>query len=256
MLDRSYPASISPDRASNDAFPAQLDYTTNIVFATCFKYTGNIYGYLTGRFIAPSISGNSYILIVYCYDSNTIHPIAMPSRTKEAQIAAYNTVITLLKQRGFSPKLATLDNETSDLLLQSLESADIAINLVAPHVHRRNAAERAIQTFKAHFIAILCGTDPKFPLNLWDKFLPQAEITLNLMRNSRVNPNLSAYCHVWGNFDFNKTPMAPLGTKLLVHIKPEIRESWAPRATNGWYIGSALRHYHCYRVWILETNAE
>ena len=76
------------------------------------------------------------------------------------------------------------------------------------------------------------------------------------MRNSRVNPHLSAYCHVWGNFDFNKTPMAPLGTKLLVHIKPEIRESWAPRATNGWYIGPALRHYHCYRVWILETNAE
>ena len=76
------------------------------------------------------------------------------------------------------------------------------------------------------------------------------------MRNSRVNPNLSAYCHVWGNFDFNKTPMAPLGTKLLVHIKPEIRESWAPRATNSWYIGPALRHYHCYRVWILETNAE
>ena len=248
MLDRSYPASISPDRASNDAFPAQLDYTTNIVFATCFKYTGNIYGYLTGRFIAPSISGNSYILIVYCYDSNTIHPIAMPSRTKEAQIVTYNTIITLLNQRGFSPKLDTLDNETSDLFLQSLESVHIVINLVAPHVHRRNAAERAIQTFKSHFIAILCSTDPKFPLNLWDKCLPQAEITLNLLRNSRINPNLSAYGHVWGNFDFNKTPIAPLGIKLLVHIKPEIRESWAPRATNGWYIGQALRYYCCYRV--------
>ena len=139
---------------------------------------------------------------------------------------------------------------------QSLESADITINLVAPHAHRQNAAGRTIQTFKAHFIAILCGTDPKFPLNLWDKFLPQAEITLNLMRNFRVNPNLSVYCHVWGNFDFNKTPITPLGTKLLVHIKPEIRESWTPRATNGWYIGPALRHYRCYRVWILETNAE
>ena len=119
--------------------------------------------------------------------------------------------------------MATLDNETSNLLLQSLESADITINLVTPHVHRRNAAERAMQTFKAHFIAILCSTDPKFPLNLWDNFLPQAEITLNIMRNSRVNPNVSAYCYVWGNFDFNKTPIAPLGTKLLVRIKLEKR---------------------------------
>ena len=98
----------------------------------------------------------------------------MPSRTKEGQIVAYSIFITLLKQRGFSPKLATLDNETSDLLLQSLESSDIAINLVTPHVHHRNAAERAIQIFKVHYVAILCGADPKFPLNLWDKFLPQA----------------------------------------------------------------------------------
>ena len=114
LPDLSYPAPISPAHASNDAFPARLDSTTNVVFATCFQCTGKIYGDPIGRFIAPSISGNNYILIVYCYDSNTIDPIAMSSRTKEAQIATYNTVITLLKQRGFSPKLATLDNETSD----------------------------------------------------------------------------------------------------------------------------------------------
>ena len=99
----------------------------------------------------------------------------MPSRTKEGQIVAYNIIITLLKQRSFSPKLATRDNETSDLLLQSLKSANISINLVAPHVHRRNAAERASQIFKVHYVAILCGADPKPPFNLWDKFLPQVE---------------------------------------------------------------------------------
>ena len=50
--------------------------------------------------------------------------------------------------------------------------------------------------------------------------------------------------------------LAPLGTKLLVHIKPEVREGWAPCATPTYYIGPALRHYRCYRVWITETNAE
>ena len=180
----------------------------------------------------------------------------MPSHTKESLVLAYKTVTSLLESKGMTPKLATLDNETSELLLTSLESSDIEIALVPPYLHRRNAAERAIQTFKAHFISILCGTDPKFPVNLWDKLLPHAEITLNLLRNSRINPALSAYCQVWGNFDFNKTPLAPAGTKLLVHIKPEIRESWAPRATSGWYLGPALRHYRCYRVYIVETKAE
>ena len=180
----------------------------------------------------------------------------MLSRTIESQVAAYSTITTLIKQIGFSPKLATLDNETSDFLLQSLENTDIAINLVPPHVHRRNAAERDIQTFKAHFIAILCGMDPKFSLNLWYKLLPQTQITLNLLRNSRVNPLLSAYCQIWGNFDFNQKNLAPLGTKLLVHIKPKVRESWAPRATNAWYIGPALPHYRCYLIWIIDTNTE
>ena len=54
----------------------------------------------------------------------------------------------------------------------------------------------------------------------------------------------------------SKKTLAPLGTKLPVHIKPEVRESWAPHATLAYYIGPALRHYRCYRVWITETNAE
>eukprot|EP00804_Cyclotella_cryptica_P010878 CCRYP_008802-RA/>CCRYP_008802-RA protein AED:0.43 eAED:0.43 QI:0/-1/0/1/-1/1/1/0/164 len=41
-----------------------------------------------------------------------------------------------------------------------------------PNVHRTNAAERAIQTFKAHFLSILTGIDPSFPNYLWDKLLP------------------------------------------------------------------------------------
>ena len=80
----SWPADLLPSSASNDAFPARLDFTTNLVFATCFQCSGKIFGDPVGRFIAPSISGNNYILVVYYYDSNTIHPIAMPSRTKES----------------------------------------------------------------------------------------------------------------------------------------------------------------------------
>ena len=247
---------ISPTSASNDAFPAHIDTKIDSVYVNCFKSTGKIFGDPTGRFIAPSIIGNNYILVIYNYDSNTIHPIAMPSRTKESLVTAYNTIISFLKSKGMTPTFATLDNETSDLLLTSLESSGLTINLVPPNLHRRNATERAIQTFKAHFIAILCGTDPKFPINLWDKLLPQAEITLNLLRNSRINPSLSAYCQVWGNFDYNKTPLAPLGTKLLVHLKPEVRETWAPRATRGWYLGPAMRHYRCYCVGIVKTQAE
>ena len=48
--------------------------------------------------------------------------------------------------------------------------------LVPPNTHRSNAAERAIRTFKAHFLSILAGVAPDFSRNLWDLLLPQTEL--------------------------------------------------------------------------------
>ncbi len=52
---------------------------------------------------------------------------------------------------------------------------------VPPRNHRRNLAERAIQTFKHPFIAILSRVDDKFPLSLWCHLLSPAELTINLL---------------------------------------------------------------------------
>jgi hypothetical protein len=53
--------------------------------------------------------------------------------------------------------------------------------LVPPHDHQWNIAETAIKVFKTQFISILCGADMDFPLHLWDRLLPQAEHTLNML---------------------------------------------------------------------------
>ncbi len=124
------------------------------------------------------------------------------------------------------------------------------------HVQRRNSSERAIRTFKDHFIAGLSGTDPDFPLHLWDQLLPQALITLNLLRGSKINPRLSAQAQLHGAFDFNCKPLAPAGTRVLIHEKASICRTWAPHAVDGWYLSPAEHHYWCYRVYAKETLAE
>jgi hypothetical protein len=48
-----------------------------------------------------------------------------------------------------------------------------------------------------------------------------------------------------GHFDYNKTPIAPLGTKGLVYEDPAIRTSWGPHGTDAYYIGPAPKHYRC-----------
>ncbi len=75
------------------------------------------------------------------------------------------------------------------------------LQIVKPHNHHVNAAERAIQTFKGAFIAALATTDSDFPLQLWDRLTPQVEDTLNMLRASRVDPSESAYEILNGPYD-------------------------------------------------------
>ena len=119
-----------------------------------------------------------------------------------------------------------MDNECSSDLKAALHKADITFQLVLPHQHRANAAERAIQTWKHHFKAGLATLDPDFPLREWDRLIEHAELKLNLLRASRSNPKLSAYAYMFGQFDYNKTPLVPPDTKIVAHTHPSIRASW------------------------------
>jgi hypothetical protein len=128
--------------------------------------------------------------------------------------------------------------------------------LVPPHCHRRNAAECAIQTLKEHFVAGLSSVNPTFPLHLWDRLLPQAEITLNLLQTSRLHPQLSAAAHLHGLVDYNKTAFAPPGCKIIAHEKPGKRRTWAPHGQHGYSLGPVMHHYRCQNVYISSTASE
>jgi hypothetical protein len=55
-------------------------------------------------------------------------------------------------------------------------------------------------------------------MHLWDRILPQAVMTLNMLRNSRINPKLSAATHIFVQYDFNRAPPAPPGT-IIIYMK-------------------------------------
>jgi hypothetical protein len=89
----------------------------------------------------------------------------MKSRYVSERVKAYDTVHQELTDKGFKPKLQTLDNEASTALKHFFTVNGIAYQLVPPHCHRHNAAERAIRTFKEHFVAELSSADFTFPLH-------------------------------------------------------------------------------------------
>ena len=79
---------------------------------------------------------------------------------------------------------------------------------------------------------------------------------MNLLQPSNINPNLSAHTYLFGNFDFNKTPLAPPGSKVVIHTKPSNRASWDLNGKVGFYTGPAKNHYRCMTCFIPSTKAE
>ena len=148
----------------------------------------------------------------------------MKNRSSKETIKVYKEIYRYLELQGMKPRLHKLDNEVSEALKEFIiGEAQCKMQLAPPHIHRHNSAERAIGTFKDHFIAGLASTDPDCQISLWCRLLPQTETTLNLMRASRINPKLSAYEQLEGSFDFNATPLVPPGTMVIMHEKPRQR---------------------------------
>jgi hypothetical protein len=180
---------------------------------------------IMGAFPVRSFKSRQYIFVVYVYDLNAIIVCVTPSCTDAAMVTAFNEVISTLKTGGYTPVLNVMDNECSVAVEAYIKSERIGIQLVSLHNHCVNAAEHEIATFKEHFIAALATVDAHYPLPLWDEFLPQVELTLNMLRFSRRDPKKSANQEVYGTFDFNKTPLAPIETKALMYDDPASRAS-------------------------------
>ena len=131
-----------------------------------------------------------------------------------------------LRRAGIIPKNHILNNEVSEALKTIIQDEyKIQLDLVPPGTHRINAAEVAIRNFKAHFLSIPAGTAQAFPPSLWDRIFPQAEMTINLLHQSNETPNVSAYAHLGGPFDYNKMPLAPMGISVQLHKKKQTKEA-------------------------------
>ncbi|KAL7503294.1 hypothetical protein ACHAXN_001247 [Cyclotella atomus] len=218
------------------------------------QFDGTVYTDQTGNMPVVSYAGNKCHFVCYEYRSNAILVRAMKDQTDNLLQAAFQDVYDFLTARGFKPKLNIMDNQCSSRVQCYIKSTGADIQLVNPDDYRVNVCKRAIQTWKNHWIAGLSTIDPACPLQLWCKFMQQGQETLNLLRKSGINPRLSAYAVLNGHFDFNRTPLAPVGTKALVFLDSKHRKSFQTKALDVYYSGPAMMHYRNYQFFIPETG--
>ena len=133
---------------------------------------------------------------MYVYDCNAILTTEMKNGSDKEMIRDSTSLTEDLKRRGINQGFHFMDNEAYTSLNITITTMHTKYQLVPPINHRANNAERVIQTFKNHFIAGMCSIDKYFHLKLWERLLQQATTSLNLIRQSRTLPHISAYTPV------------------------------------------------------------
>ena len=224
-----------------------------VTFKTC-DHASIIATDQTGRFPTKSSKGNQYIMIAHVSDPNLILAQPLKNRSAKSLLEGYTQLYNRLEEKGLAPLIQICDNECPAALRTFMETKG-KLQLAPPYNHRTNPAEKAIDTFKAHFIAGLASVDPQFPLHLWCRLIPHAELTLNLVRKSNTHPQLSAWAHFNGLYDYNAHPLAPPGCKVIAYEGPSQRGTWHDRGTEGWYIGPSREHYRIHIIYIPKTHA-
>ena len=145
-------------------------FRTNQTIATIIDNTKLTKAYfdLTGPFPYVSTRGYKYIFVLYDYDSNAILTAPLQSRSANHIQTAWLNLHLKLNDKGLFPSMYIMDNEAASDIKQAILKHKLNYQLTPPNIHRINAAEGAIRTFKNHFIAGLASVNPTFPINKWD----------------------------------------------------------------------------------------
>jgi hypothetical protein len=125
---------------------------------------------------------------VYHYKSNATLALPITNFSNDCIFAAYTQQYELLESKGFTMKLNVMDKQASKVITKFLMTKKCNNLLIKQNDQRINAAEQAIQSFRAHFISALATTRCKFPLQLRDRLIPQVKTTLNMLHPSRLIP--------------------------------------------------------------------
>ena len=144
----------------------------------------------------------------------------------------------------------------STFLSNCIASQNTQQQYTPPDSHRTNPDERALQTYKSCVKSMMAYLPPTFPIAYWCRLLPQIDFSVNIVRKYRQNPLLSAWAATEGEFHFNATLIAPPGSEMLMHEKPNRRKTFGFNAKKAWYIAPCFQHYQTFKGIMESTEAE
>jgi hypothetical protein len=160
---------------------------------------------------------------------NKISSVPTKSPTSTCQVAGSNLAFTRWTTKP-------------QRMLKFIQFQQTTLQYTPPDIHCTNSAKQAICTWKNYFTAGTASLPKSFPIANRCCLTNQCDYTINMLHPCRQNSLLSAFEAMEGSYIFDATPIAPPGTKVLVHLKLTRHRSWNFHASNRWYVGPSLNH--------------
>ena len=114
-------------------------------------------------------------MILHEIDGNSTWIEPMKNNTEGDMILDRIRTLGRMKEQGILPTHQVLDNKISAVYRLEIKQTIMTYQIVPPDYHRRNLAEKAVQTWKEHFIAVMSGKAAAFPAHLWCQATPLSE---------------------------------------------------------------------------------
>ena len=111
-------------------------------------------------------------MVLHDIDSNSTWVEALKNRTEGEMIICRTRALACMKICGITHTHQVPENEASSAYKETMQNSGMTYQLVPSEKHRRNLAEKVIQTWREHFIGVLCGTAASFLMNLWCQLIP------------------------------------------------------------------------------------
>jgi N-acetyl-beta-hexosaminidase len=121
---------------------------------------------------------------------NYTHFEITTSRHKEYLIVAFGCGLKIFCAHNAAPLSFTRIIKFRSMVEDDENSH---LELIMPHNHRTNKAERFIQTARTYIIATLATADPNFSMATSKQTLEQTEITVNLVRSAPGVKNINTW---------------------------------------------------------------
>jgi hypothetical protein len=148
-------AAQGPDFFSQGVIPMLITNNCEESIANVFsfgafadRHSGVVYNNLTGNFPFMSLDRSMCFLVMYHYKTNAIMGTPVTGSDNVSIFNAYKLNFNKLTRKGYKPRLNVMDNQATKHIKKFRTKEECKLQLVKPHNHRVNIAERAIQTFK------------------------------------------------------------------------------------------------------------